>query len=256
MSPSATVRRSNTATASQTLSEQLAPIVAIHESVRKRGHARVDVEATRARIRSGRVGFDSVAVLHAAGDLARVFDRVTTGFERTGAAAATELDAMRKKTFDPNVIIASWAAGDSLPRDPAMRLARTIAGVVGNAVLSRVSTDIVESFSLAPWKRGQCPCCGAAPDLALTTEKRRSLICWRCDAMWRTDRHGCLGCGENEAPTLARVPSPYHGYDLAICHACGRYLKERRGVPSQPLLVERAMTMSLDEAAQERGLRA
>jgi hypothetical protein len=53
-----------------------------------------------------------------------------------------------------------------------------------------------------------------------------------------------------------RVPSPDLGYDLVICNSCGRYLKERRGLPSHAWLVERALTAGLDEAAHERGLRA
>ncbi len=40
-----------------------------------------------------------------------------------------------------------------------------------------------------------------------------------------------------------------------MCNACGRFLKERqrRGVNS--LLVERAVTLELDLAAEQRGLR-
>src|SRR5439155_13168772 len=134
------------------------------------------------------------------------------------------------------------------------RLARTVAAVVGNAVLSRVAADVVTGFSLATWKRLNCPCCGASPDLALATDRRRTLVCWRCDTMWRTDRRGCLGCGADTSPTIARVASPYLGYELTICNSCGRYLKERRGAPTHALLVERALTLGLDEAAQQRGL--
>jgi hypothetical protein len=57
-------------------------------------------------------------------------------------------------------------------------------------------------------------------------------------------------------PTLARVPSPYLGYQLAICNACGRYIKERRGALTHELFVERMLVAGLDEAAQQRGLRA
>ena len=40
------------------------------------------------------------------------------------------------------------------------------------------------------------------------TDKRRAFACWRCDTTWRTDHRGCLSCGEDEAPTVVRVPSP------------------------------------------------
>jgi formate dehydrogenase maturation protein FdhE len=141
-----------------------------------------------------------------------------------------------------------------MPRNPAMRLARNVAAVVGNAVLTRAASDVANGFSFAAWKRSLCPCCGASPDLALSTDKRRSLVCWRCDTIWRTNQLGCLGCGATAAPTLVRIPSPY-GYQLAICNSCGRYLKERRGAPAHALLVERALTAGLDEAAELRGLR-
>lgn len=224
--------------------------------MRQRGHARVDVEQARARIRAGRHAFDATPVLRDAGDLTRPFERTATAFERTGIASTPQLDAMRKRPLDPSALVLSWANGESMPRDPSLRLARMLAGIIGNALLSYASEQVVTGFSLALWKRTQCPCCGASPDLALATDKRRTLVCWRCDTMWRTEQRGCLGCGADAPPTLARVPSPYLGYELTICNSCGRYLKERRGAPSHALLVERALTVGLDEAAQQRGLRA
>jgi formate dehydrogenase maturation protein FdhE len=92
--------------------------------------------------------------------------------------------------------------------------------------------------------------------LALSTNTKRTLVCWRCDTQWKTAHRGCLGCGADGPPTVARVPSPYLGYELAICNSCGRYLKERRGPLTHELLVERTLTAGLDEAAQQRGLRA
>jgi hypothetical protein len=232
------------------------PIVSIHDAVRQRGHAPVDVEQARMRIRGGRSGFDISALLRDTSDLTRAFDRTAAAFERTGIASTTQLAALRKQASDPMALVVSWANGESTPRDASLRLARTVAGVVGNAVLSRASSDVVTGFSLSGWKHAQCPCCGASPDLALATDTRRTLVCWRCDTMWRTDQRGCLGCGADSPPTLARVSSPYLGYELAICNSCGRYLKERRGSPTHALLVERALTAGLDEAAQQRGLRA
>ena len=90
----------------------------------------------------------------------------------------------------------------------------------------------------------------------MSTATKRTLVCWRCDTQWRTTHRGCLGCGANGPPDVARVPSPYLGYELAICNACGRYLKERRGSLTHELIVERTLTAGLDEAAQQRGLRA
>lgn len=256
MPTSVSKRRPRATIASTSLADQFKPIVSVHDAMRQRGHASVDVKQARARIRSGRHAFDSTSLLRDAVDLTRSFERTAAAFERTGVATTPQLDAVRKKAVDARTLVLSWANGDSLPRDASLRLARTVAGVVGNALLSRASAEITKGFSLSAWKRTQCPCCGASPDLAIATEKRRTLVCWRCDAMWRIEQRGCLGCGADAPPTLARVPSPVLGYELAICNSCGRYLKERHGSPSHSLLVERALTVGLDEAAQQRGLRA
>ncbi|HXT18536.1 MAG TPA: formate dehydrogenase accessory protein FdhE [Gemmatimonadaceae bacterium] len=254
MSPHTTTRRPTAA--SKTLAEQFQPIVTLHTSLRARGASHLDVDAARARIRAGRAAFDSGDVLRDAGDLTRAFQRTASALEHIGVASTPQANALQKASVDPTAHVLSWANGDSMPRSSHLKLARQVAAIVGNAVLARASDQIVDGFSLANWKRAQCPCCGASPDLALSTDRRRTLVCWRCDTMWRTDRRGCLSCGADSAPTLARVPSPQLGYELAICNSCGRYLKERRGAPANALLVERALTAGLDEAAQQRGLRA
>jgi hypothetical protein len=242
--------------ASRTLADQLRPIVHIHGVVRAGDYVRIDVERARARIRAGRVGFDATRILSDAGDLAWAFERTLEAFEQTGIASTPRVAALQKTPIDATAIVLAWANAESTPRDPMLRLARRVAGVIGNAILSRAASETSTGISLVPWKRPQCPCCGASPDLALATDSRRTLVCWRCDTRWRTDQRGCIGCGANGSPAIARVPSPYLGYELAICNSCGRYLKERRGALTHELLVERALTAGLDEAAQLRGLRA
>jgi formate dehydrogenase maturation protein FdhE len=252
VSPSLSTRRPSAA--SKNLAEQFEPIVSIHDAVRQRAHAKVDVASARERVRNGRPGFDAAVLVYDAGDVTRSFHRIAAAFERIGIASTTQLVALRAETLDTTALMLSWANGDSMPRNPALRLARNVAAVVGNAVLSRAADDVGSGFSFAVWKRSLCPCCGASPDLALSTDKRRTLVCWRCDTMWRTTQLGCLSCGASSSPTLVRIASPY-GYELAICNSCGRYLKERRGAPTHALLVERALTAGLDEAAELRGLR-
>jgi hypothetical protein len=240
---------------SKSLADQFRPIVTLHRSFRERGTVKVDIEAAHARIRAGRAAFDSTAVLSAAGDLTKHFHRTVIAFERVGIASTSQADALQKADIDPTTLIVNWAHTDSIPRSSHLRLVRQVAGIVGNALLVRASEEVSKGISFAGWKRSTCPCCGASPDMALTTDRRRTLVCWRCDTMWRTEKRGCLSCGAHDAPTLARVASPY-GYELAICNSCGRYLKERAGAPRHSLIVERALTAGLDEAAQLRGLRA
>jgi len=242
--------------ASRTLADQLRPIVHVHGVVRAGDNVHVDVERGRARIQSGRIAFDAASVLADAGDLAPAFERTLEAFEQTGIASTPRVTTLKKAPINATALVLAWANTESTPRDPARRLAWRVAGVVGNALLSRAATDTTNGISLIPWKRPHCPCCGASPDLALATSSRRTLICWRCDTRWRTDQRGCIGCGASGSPAIARVPSPYLGYELAICNSCGRYLKERRGALTHELLVERTLTAGLDEAAQLRGLRA
>jgi FdhE protein len=147
------------------------------------------------------------------------------------------------------VLIAMESAGIPLPGETAL---------VAGGVLERASAAVSGGETLAG--TAACPCCGGPPEFALVERATgqppaRRLICARCDAAWAVERAGCVGCGETEPPTLARVPSPALGYDLAICNACGRYLKERTADAPVDLVVERVLTAELDAAAEHRGLR-
>jgi Protein involved in formate dehydrogenase formation. len=244
--------------ASRTLAEQLRPVVDIHRSIQDRGYATVDVELVRARIRSGRTGFDAAMLLEDAGDLTHAFAQTTCAMELAGLVSTPQVLAFGQLRVESNVFVVGWANAESTPIDPAMQFGRRVAGVVGNAILSRISREVmagIPAVTRLPWRRPDCPCCAASPDLAFTTEARRYLVCWRCDATWRTEHRGCLSCGALIPPALVRIPSPYLGYELAICNACGRYLKERRGGFTHDPIVERALTAGLDDAARLRGLR-
>lgn len=242
--------------ASRTVAEQLAPVVRTYGALRADATPRIDVEATRARIASGRVAFDPEVVLANVGDLTAGFWQAVGALEHAGSASSVHVEALHRLDVDANELARSWSKSESTRSDPVSKLARQAAGLIGSAVLSRAAAEITTDFSLTGWTRSQCPCCGASPDMVVSAESRRTFVCWRCETMWRTDERGCLGCGASEPPTLARIRSVYLGYDLAICHACGRYLKERGGSLRHDLIVERTIVATLDEAAQLRGLRA
>jgi hypothetical protein len=241
---------------SRNLAQELQPIIEVHARLRARFQGRVDLIQARARITAGRSAFDAAAVIVSVGDLAPGFEQAARAFERTGMASSASITGVRRAASDATALTLAWSNSESQPRDPVLKLARSIAGVVGNALLARAASEVTQDFSLEAWKWPQCPCCGASPDLAVAIDAARTLVCWRCDTMWTSRKAGCLGCGESDPMTIARVASPYLGYELAICNACGRYLKERRGSLTHALLVERALIAGLDEAAQLRGLRA
>ena len=239
-----------------TLAEQYEPVLRAHAEVAAACVPALDVEAARLRIRNGQVGFDALRVLRSCGDLLPRFVRVLDAFEVAGFVSNDDRRAILDGEPDVDELVAGWFTGDRTPRDPRRRVARQVAIVVGNAMLRTVSAQVGTSASWKAWTRIVCPCCGGAPDIVLTDRSpQRTLVCARCDAQWRARRAGCLGCDTDERTSLARITNAELGYDLVMCNACGRFIKERPRRGLESLIVERALTTELDLAAEQRGLR-
>lgn len=240
---------------SRNFAEQLAPLLRVHEHLRNREWPLPDMARARRRLAAGRPAFDAAAVLRAAGDLARAFRQTASALDSCGIAPTSAIGELRPTRADVTRLIVSWANSDARPASGSHRVERQVAGLVGNAVLHRVAAEVREAIPITGWKHATCPCCGCAADIATISRGARTLICSRCDTPWRAPAAGCLGCGADGPPAIARVSSTYLGYEVAICHSCGRYLKERRGGLRFQPLVERALTAGLDDAAEKRGLR-
>jgi formate dehydrogenase maturation protein FdhE len=181
---------------------------------------------------------------------------VLDAFEVTGFVSNDDRRALLDSDLDVDDLVSGWFTGDRTPRDPRRRMARQAAIVVGNALLRAASACVGPPATWDAWTRTVCPCCGGSPDIALVEHgARRTLVCARCDALWSARRDGCLGCDTDDSPAIARIGNPELDYELVMCNACGRFLKERprRGVES--FIVERALTTELDLAAEQRGLR-
>jgi hypothetical protein len=243
-------------TVRSTLAEQYAPVLRAHAEIRAESQPLVDVEHAQSRIRNGQVGYDALRVLRSCGDPMPYFTRVLDAFEVAGFLSNDDRRSLLESELDVDDLVSGWFTGDRTPRDPARRIARQAAIVVGNALL-RTASALVEPASIwRDWSRIVCPCCGGYPDIALRERgAQRTLVCARCDAQWRTPHQGCLSCRTADEPTIARITNTEVGYDLVMCNGCGRFLKERprRGIES--LIVERALTTELDLAAEHRGLR-
>jgi formate dehydrogenase maturation protein FdhE len=239
-----------------TTAEQLAPVLRVHAEITESCSPTVDQETAKKRVARGNVAYDALRVLRSCGEMATSFARVLEAFEIAGYLSNSDRRALLDSELDVDDLIAGWFTGDRTPRDTRRRAARQAAIVVGNAVL-RAATKRVGAPSLwRGWTRAVCPCCGGAPDIALIERgAQRTLVCARCDAHWRAPRAGCLGCEESDSPSTARIANPSVGYDLVMCSACGRFLKERPRRGTEALLVERAITLELDLAAEQRGLR-
>jgi hypothetical protein len=244
------------ATVRATLAEQFAPVLHVHADLLGDCVPAVEPEEAQRRVRNGQVGYDALRVLQSCGDLRPRFVRVLDAFEVSGFVSNDDCRALLDGELDVDDLVSGWFTGDRTPRDPRKRAARQAAIVVGNALLRAASALVGAPVLWKAWTRTVCPCCGGAPDIALVERgAQRTLVCARCDAQWRARRDGCLGCDSSDAPALARINNPELEYDLLMCNACGRFLKERarRGVES--FIVERALTTELDLAAEQRGLR-
>lgn len=238
------------------LAEVLRPVATLHAELARSWAVEVDRAEAKRRVRAGRPAFDALAVLQGVGDLRRPFHRATQAFERAGLASPASAEAARQHVSQAVFALgASWIAGEPLARQEPRRLAQRAAAVVAGSVLHRVAVALRSTLRDVGGDRTTCPACGCAPEFSVTTPRGRRLICARCDTAWLTTRDGCVGCASDGVPAVIRIASPDLGYDLLVCNACGRYLKDRTRRGTSDLLVERALTAELDAAAERRGLR-
>ena len=237
------------------VADQFGPVLLLQQALRSAVRPVVDVADARARIASRRPGFDPIKILTRARTVVTAFDRCIDALEVAGLASSTTVTALRQERYDARSLAIAWMAGEPAPSVSSQKLARKAVSVVAGAILQRNARVVTQNLSLDTWQRPVCPSCGGPPDLAFIDGQKRGLVCSRCDTNWPVKTRGCIGCEATGSPTIARVKSPYLGYDLVICHACGRYLKERTGKAMHPPLVERALTAEMDAAAVRRGLR-
>jgi FdhE protein len=124
-------------------------------------------------------------------------------------------------------------------------------------VLARAAAAVMARNDLASWKRGFCPLCGGAPDLAVITPAAdRLLICERCAARWRFDQITCPFCMNADRTRITSFTSRDGLYRIYACDVCERYLKaydaRRAARPVMPA-VDSVATLALDAAAMQRG---
>ncbi len=254
--PVSTLSTPRTPSVRSSTAEQFSPVLRVHADVQRSNVPAVDVACARHRISNGQVAYDALRIIAACGDLTPAFLGVLESFEVAGLLSNEERRSLVGRELDVEDMITGWLTGDRIPRDARKRQARQAAIVVGNAVLRHATEQVGAPSVWKSWTRAACPCCGGAPDVGLLERGgNRTLVCSRCDAQWRAPRAGCLGCDETDETSVARIANPAVGYDLVMCNSCGRFLKERPRRGLEALIVERALTIELDIAAEQRGLR-
>lgn len=235
--------------------DELNPLVRLHDELGRFRLTPARMRKAKANVAEGRVAFDPNDVLRAATDLDASLARTAEAFEMCGMASPRELASFRKGYAIAHPLLKAWLVGERGSSDEGRRLGLRAAAVVGNAILRSAASQASKGLTFSDWKQTQCPCCGGSPDLAVRANDVRWLVCARCDTRWHAPTTGCLGCEATRPPTFVRVDALDLGYELLVCHACARYLKERRGEGMQLPIIERALTSELDAAAERRGLR-
>jgi formate dehydrogenase maturation protein FdhE len=238
------------------IGDDLRPLLRVHEELARFRLSPTRARRARANVSGGRVAFDATEVIRSAGNLDAHLGRMAMAFEMCGLASERELEAVRREHSTAEPLITAWLAGErGAPNDHGRRTALRAASLVANAVLRSAAAQASKGAQFTHWKQTTCPCCGGSPDIAVRAAGTRWLVCSRCDTKWLAPTAGCLGCEATRPPTFVRVDAPDLGYELLVCHACARYMKERAADGMQSPLVERAVTVELDAAAERRGLR-
>ena len=201
------------------------------------------------------MAFDPAEVLRSAGNLDSSLSQVAVAFEMCGIASPRALESFRSSFSIAQPLLKAWLVGERRSNDEGRRVALRAASIVGNAILRSAAQQTGKGMSFSSWNKPTCPCCGGSPDLAVRSGRIRTLVCVRCDTNWNAPTGGCLGCEASRAPTFVRVDALDLGYELLICHACARYIKERHSEGMHLPMIERALTIDLDAAAERRGLR-
>lgn len=235
--------------------DELTPLVHVHAALGRFRLGATRVKRARTNLGAGRVAFDPAEVLRGAIELDASLAKIGTAFEMCGLAATRELDSFRKNYLSAQPLLKAWLVGERSSSDPGRRLALRAVALLGNAILGSAAAQVSKGISFASWHHANCPCCAGSPDMALKNASGRELVCSRCDTRWPAPTTGCLSCEASRPPAFVRVDTVDLGYELLVCHACSRYIKERSAGGMQSPLLERMLTAELDSAAERRGLR-
>jgi hypothetical protein len=250
-----TTKTASRDSAPPSFADDLRPLVRVHAELGRFRLTPAKVKRARANMSEGRVAFDPAEVLRSAGNLDASLGQVATAFEMCGMASPRAIESFRSDYSIAQPLLKAWLVGERGSRDEGRRLALRAVSLVGNAILRSAAQQASKGMSFSSWQKPNCPCCGGPPDLAVRSERLRTLVCARCDTHWNAPTGGCLGCEASRSPTFVRVDALDLGYELLVCHACARYIKERQSDGMQPPMIERALTIDLDAAAERRGLR-
>jgi FdhE protein len=220
-----------------------------------------DEEALRARVVQGLplVSFDQLPVeergfaelVSTVAQLLLDYDPDLT--QQTLPESSAECYALALRRFEENQATNEGHRGQDQPS-----LTQMAVDLALKPYLEWAAEQVLHYVEQEHWKRGYCPVCGGAPDLAALEAETgaRHLLCSRCSSKWLYPRVKCPFCTTTDHAKIFYYPSDDGVYRLYVCQECRRYLKtiDLREVEGEALLpVERITTVAMDAAARSEG---
>ena len=143
-----------------------------------------------------------------------------------------------------------------------------MAAEIARPVLQEAARALDGRVAETGWLRGQCPVCGAQPDVAVFRPLnddneylknyggQRWLHCPHCATQWRFRRHVCPSCANEDNETLSYYSGAAQGERADVCRKCGRYmvgLDVREFIEEPDLDVAALAMLPLDILVQREG---
>ena len=196
----------------------------------------------------------------------RLFPVMRKGFSRITVDLNIFKTAITEQRLAPMMVIEAMLKGqeDSIT-ETAYRIGITpgllqfVTIQLMKPFLEKLSEAVSPLIAHLEWHRGNCPICGAYPELSFlsTDAGQRWLRCSVCAHSWRYVRTRCPACendDQTQMETLFVEDQPQERTEL--CHRCKHYIVslDLRKCP-QPVMFETAALgmIYLDVISQERG---
>ncbi len=164
----------------------------------------------------------------------RLFPAMEEGFPKIAPALRALRTAIGEGKFAPERILQAMLKRDERAVSEPAAQARISPALLGFVVVStmkpfmeKLAEALVPLIEGLPWHKGNCPVCGACPDLSFlkTNEGQRWLRCSVCAHTWRFIRTQCPWCDNaDQEKTEAVFIEGRPGERAELCRHCKHYI--------------------------------